>query len=126
VRPDGAKSDATELRVRGRKLSTHTGIAPFGTQLLPKKIVPNGPKVALSRMVVANSLQPRSRHPGQVIEIDGKPVRVVGVLPKDFECLGFKLPISLSTAIDVAAQHTVNRGIGLAMWPLPAQTWSEC
>jgi len=53
----------------------------------------------------------------KVIEIDGSPVRVVGVLPKDFEMPRLQAAdVVVSRAIDVAAQHTVNRGIRWPMW----------
>jgi predicted permease len=63
------------------------GIAPFlGRNFLPEEDRPNGPKVAL----ISYGLW-RGHYAGdasivnRLIDIDGKQVRVVGVLPKDFE-----------------------------------------
>lgn len=94
-------------------------ISPLrGRNFLPEEDRPNGPKVAL--ISYGLWLTHYNLDPGildKVIEIDGSPVRVVGVLPKDFEMPRLQAAdVVVPRAIDVAAQHTVNRGIRWPMW----------
>jgi predicted permease len=95
------------------------GISPvLGRNFLPEEDLPNGPKVALisdglwlSRFNRDADVLDRS------IEIDGHPVRIVGVLPKDFEMPRLQpTDVILPAALDVAAQHTVNSGLGYPLW----------
>jgi predicted permease len=95
------------------------GVAPvFGRNFLPEEDLPNGPKVALisdglwlARFNRSPTILDKS------ISIDDHLVRIVGVLPKDFEMPRLQpADIVLPAAMDVAAQHTVNRGIGFPMW----------
>jgi predicted permease len=95
------------------------GISPvLGRNFLPEEDLPNGPKVALisdglwlSRFNRDAGVLDRS------IEIDGHPVRIVGVLPKDFEMPRLQpTDVILPAALDIAAQHTVNSGLGSPLW----------
>jgi predicted permease len=95
------------------------GISPeLGRNFLPEEDLPNGPKVAL----ISDGLwlSRFNRDPNalnKTIELDGHPVRIVGVLPRDFEMPRLQpADIVLPAAVDVAAQHTVNSGIGYPMW----------
>jgi putative ABC transport system permease protein len=95
------------------------GISPaLGRNFLPEEDLPNGAKVAL----ISDGLwlSRYNRDPGvldKTIYLDEHPVRVVGVLPKDFEMPRLQqTDIITPAAMDVAAQHTVNSGIGYPMW----------
>jgi predicted permease len=95
------------------------GISPeLGRNFLPEEDLPNGPKVAL----ISDGLwlSRYNRDPGvlnKTIEIDEQPVRIIGVLGKDFEMPRLQeTDIVRPAAMDVAAQHTVNSGIGYPMW----------
>ena len=94
-------------------------ISPFlGRNFLPEEDRPNGPRVAL--ISYALWLTHYNRDPGilnRLIEVDGEKVRVVGVLPRDFEMPRLQpADIVMPRAVDIAAQHVVNRGIGWPMW----------
>jgi predicted permease len=98
---------------------TTFGISPvLGRNFLPEEDLPNGPSVAL----ISDSLwlSRYNRDPGVLeksIEIDGHPVHIIGVLPKDFEMPRLQpADVILPAAVDVAAQHTVNSGIGSPLW----------
>ena len=95
------------------------GISPvLGRNFLPEEDLPNGPKVALisdglwlSRFNLDAGVLDKS------IEIDGHPVRIVGVLPKDFEMPRLQpTDVLLPAALDIAAQHTVNSCLGCRLW----------
>ncbi len=95
------------------------GISPeLGRNFLPEEDMPNGPKVAL----ISDGLwlSRYNRDPGvlnKTISIDEHAVRIVGVLPKDFEMPRLQeTDIVRPAAVNVAAQHTVNGGIGYPMW----------
>src|ERR1035441_396482 len=88
------------------------GISPvLGRNFLPEEDLPNGPKVAL----ISDGLwlSRYNRDPGvlnKTITIDEHPVRIIGVLPKDFEMPRLQpTDVILPAALDLAAQHTVNR-----------------
>jgi predicted permease len=94
-------------------------ISPFlGRNFLPEEDRPHAPQVAL--ISYGLWLTHYNRDPGilnKLIEIDGRKVRVVGVLPKDFEMPRLQpTDIVMPRAVDIAAQHVVNRGIGWPMW----------
>ena len=104
--------------VAGNFLPT-LGISPIlGRNFLPEEDLPNGPKVAL----ISDGLwlSRYNRDPGVLnksITIDDHAVRIVGVLPRNFEMPRLQeADIVRPAAIDVAAQHTVNSGIGYPMW----------
>jgi predicted permease len=104
--------------VAGNFLPT-LGISPIlGRNFLPEEDVPNGPKVAL--ISYGLWLSRYNRDPGVVdktIFIDDHAVRIIGILPRDFEMPRLQAAdIVRPAAIDVATQHTVNSGIGYPMW----------
>jgi predicted permease len=95
------------------------GIVPKqGRNFTPEEDLPNGPKVAM----ISDGLWLRryNRDPAilnKVVEIDGHPVTIVGVLPKEFEMPRLQeADIVRPAALDVAASHTVNSGLGWPMW----------
>ena len=95
------------------------GISPaLGRNFLPEEDQPHGAKVAL----ISDGLWLArfNRDPqvlNKTIDLDGHPVRIVGVLPSDFEMPRLQpTDIVLPAALDVAAQHTVNSGLGSPLW----------
>lgn len=87
------------------------GISPIlGRNFLPEEDQPNGPPVALISYGLWQSHY--SRDPGilnRLIDIDGASVRVIGVLPKDFEpptlqAAGILLPMALDEAQERSAK----------------------
>ncbi len=95
------------------------GISPeVGRNFLPEEDLPNGPKVAL----ISDGLwlSRYNRDPGvldKTIYIDEHPFRIIGVLARNFEMPRLQeADIVRPAAMDVAAQHTVNSGIGYPMW----------
>jgi predicted permease len=95
------------------------GISPvLGRNFLPEEDLPNGPKVAL----ISDGLwlSRFNRDPGvlsKTVDLDGQQHRIVGVLPRNFEMPRLQAAdIVLPAQMDVAAQHTVNSGIGYPMW----------
>src|SRR5580704_865596 len=98
---------------------TTLGIAPIlGRNFLLDEDLPKAPKVAL--ISYGLWLSRFNRDAGvlnKTITIDEQPVRIVGVLPKDFEMPRLQAAdIVVPAQMDVAAQHTVNSGIGYPMW----------
>ncbi len=94
------------------------GVSPvLGRNFLPEEDRPHGPDVVL--ISYGLWLSHYNRDPGildKLIEINGSRVRVVGVLPKDFEMPDLQPADVLSPmAIDEAAQHTENSGLGTPM-----------
>ncbi|HYK36156.1 permease prefix domain 1-containing protein [Alloacidobacterium sp.] len=95
------------------------GVAPvLGRNFLPEEDVPNAPKTALISDALWLARYNRSRDVlNKEIEVDGKPTRMIGVLPPDFEMPRLQAVDVLRPAqMDIAAQHTVNAGIGEPMW----------
>ncbi len=95
------------------------GISPvLGRNFVPEEDLPNAAKVAL----ISHGLwlSRFNSDPGvlnKTIMIDEHPVRIVGVLPANFEMPRLQAAdIVVPAQMDVAAQHTVNSGIGLPMW----------
>jgi putative ABC transport system permease protein len=95
------------------------GVTPLlGRNFLPEEDTPNAPKTAL----ISNALWLTSYNRSQdvlnkLIDIDGKPVRIIGVLPSDFEMPRLQaVDILLPAQLNIAEQHTVNDGIGLPVW----------
>jgi putative ABC transport system permease protein len=95
------------------------GVRPVvGRNFTPEEDTPNGPNA----VIISNGLwlSRFNRDPGVVnktIDIDGHPVRIVGVLPKDFEMPRLQETDLLRPAqMNVVEQHTVNSGIGYPMW----------
>jgi putative ABC transport system permease protein len=91
------------------------GISPvLGRNFLPEEDRPGGPKVVL--ISYGLWLTHYNRDSGilnKTIDIDGNPVRVVGVLPKDFEMPRLQAAdVLFPMAIDEAADRRSNSGIG--------------
>lgn len=89
------------------------GVSPIlGRNFLPVEDRPNGPKVAMISYELWRSQY--NRDPGMVdrlIHIDNHPVRVIGVLPEDFEMPSLdKADILLPEALDVAAERKADPG----------------
>jgi len=89
------------------------GISPvLGRNFLPEEDRPNGPKVAL--ISYGLWLSHYGLDPGivdRLIDIDGKQVRVIGVLPKDFEMPALEdADIVVPQALDEAAQRKADPG----------------
>jgi predicted permease len=84
------------------------GVAPvLGRNFLPEEDRPNGPKVAL--ISYGLWLSHYGLDPGivnRLIDIDGKQVRVIGVLPKDFEMPALEpADVVIPQALDEAAER---------------------
>jgi putative ABC transport system permease protein len=95
------------------------GIVPvLGRNFSPDEDLPNVAKVAL----ISHGLwlSRFNRDPAvlnKTIRVDEHPVRIIGVLPHDFEMPRLQpADIVVPAQMDVAAQHTVNSGIGDPMW----------
>ena len=100
--------------VQGNFLSV-LGVSPvLGRNFLPEEARLGGPNVAL--ISYGLWLTYSSRDPGilnKTIEIDGSPVRVVGVLPRDFEMPRLQaVDVLFPMALDEAADRTANGGFG--------------
>jgi predicted permease len=89
-----------------------------GRNFTPEEDLPNGPAAAM----ISDGLwlSRFNRDPAAVdktIQIDGHAVRVVGVLPRDFEMPRLQETDILRPAqIDRAEQNKVNSGIGYPLW----------
>jgi predicted permease len=95
------------------------GVMPIaGRNFTPEEDLPNGPAAAM----ISDGLwlSRFNRDPAAVdktIQIDGHAVRVVGVLPRDFEMPRLQETDILRPAqIDRAEQNKVNSGIGYPLW----------
>src|SRR5882757_3065720 len=100
--------------VEGNFLPT-LGITPvLGRNFLPEESRPNGPRVALiSYGLWFTHYNRDSSILNKTIEIDGNPVRVIGVLPKDFEMPRLQAAdVLLPMARDEAEDRTSNSGLG--------------
>ena len=89
------------------------GISPvLGRNFLPEEDHPNGPKVAL--ISYGLWISHYSRDPkilNRLVDIDGHPVRVIGVLPSDFEMPRLeKADVVVPEALDEAAQRKADPG----------------
>ena len=114
--------DLTEARpaqtnctwVEGNFLST-LGISPaLGRNFLPEELLPNGPSVALISYGLWSNRYGLDRNIlNKTIDIDGSAVRVVGVLPKDFEMPRLQsADVLFPQANDEAADRVGNGGLG--------------
>jgi putative ABC transport system permease protein len=100
--------------VEGNFLPT-LGISPvLGRNFLPEETRPGGPGVALisyGLWLTHYSLDPGILN--KTINIDGSPIRVVGVLPKEFEMPRLQsADILLPIAVDEASDRVANGGFG--------------
>ncbi|MDE1178636.1 MAG: ABC transporter permease [Edaphobacter sp.] len=91
------------------------GVSPvLGRNFLPEEGRPGGPNVAL--ISYGLWLRHYNRDPSvlnRTIEIDGKPVRVIGVLPRDFEMPRLQeADVIFPMTMDEAADRKSNEGIG--------------
>ena len=91
------------------------GVSPIlGRNFLSEEARPGGPAVAL--ITYGLWLSHYSRDPGilnETMEIDGSPVRVVGVLPRDFEMPRLQaVDVLLPMAVNEAADRSANGGYG--------------
>jgi putative ABC transport system permease protein len=91
------------------------GISPvFGRNFLPEEVLPNGPRV----VIISYGLwqDHYNRDPGilnRQINVDGSPVRVVGVLPKDFQFPTLQpADVIFPDVLVQADQKTANGGFG--------------
>jgi putative ABC transport system permease protein len=100
--------------VEGNFLSTFGVIPAAGRDFLPEEARPGGPEVALISYrlwLTRYSLNPEILN--KTIEIDGNPVRVVGVLPKEFEMPRLEdVDVIFPLVIDEVADHKANSGFG--------------
>lgn len=89
-----------------------------GRNFLPEEDAPNGPKAAMISGALWRSRYNRDPHVlNKTIDIDGHAVRIVGVLPNDFEMPRLqKADIVRPAQMDEAFQHTANSGIGFPVW----------
>jgi putative ABC transport system permease protein len=100
--------------VEGNFLPT-LGVSPvLGRNFLPEEDLPNGPKVALiSFGLWLNRFGLDRGILNKTVEIDGKPVRVVGVLPRDFEMPRLQsADVLFPKATLEAEDRTSNSGFG--------------
>jgi putative ABC transport system permease protein len=98
---------------------TTLGIAPIlGRNFLPEEDLPNSARVALiSHGLWLSRFNRDAGVLNRTIRIDEHPVRIVGVLPRNFEMPRLQAAdIVVPAQMDVGAQHTVNSGIGYPMW----------
>lgn len=114
---DSKSAQLSCMSVQANFLPT-LGISPIlGRTFLPEEDRPNGPNVVLiSYGLWVNHY---GRDPGilnKLIEIDGNAVRVIGVLPKDFEMPDLQ-PADVISPLDIdeTAQHSENSGLGTPM-----------
>lgn len=100
--------------VEGNFLPT-LGISPIlGRNFLPEEGLPNGPKVALiSYRLWSNRYNLDRSILNKTIDIDGSPVRVIGVLPKGFEMPRLQtVDVLFPRTIDEAIDRRSNGGLG--------------
>jgi putative ABC transport system permease protein len=89
-----------------------------GRNFLPEEDVPNGPR----SVIISDGLwlSRFNRDPGALnksIAVDDHEYRIVGVLPRNFEMPRLQaVDVLMPAQMDLAAQHTLNAGIGLPMW----------
>ena len=91
------------------------GISPvLGRNFLPEEDRPNGPPaVMISYGLWKGHYNGDSHILDRMINVDGNPARVVGVLPKDFQFPTLEAAdIVTPFALDPAVQQTVNGGFG--------------
>lgn len=94
------------------------GIAPMlGRNFLPDEDRPNGPRVALISYALWKGHYAGDPHIlNRMIDIDGSPARVVGVLPQEFQFPTLEtVDVAFPMAFDPAIQETVNGGFGYPM-----------
>ncbi|MGB6194110.1 MAG: ABC transporter permease, partial [Terracidiphilus sp.] len=105
-------------RVAANFLSTF-GVTPvIGRSFTAEEDDPHGPHAAM--LTYKLWLSRYNRDPAVLnrnIEIDSSPVRIVGVLPRNFEMPRLQpVDILLPARVDLARQHTDNAGLGVPLW----------
>lgn len=95
------------------------GVAPvLGRNFTAEEDQPHGPEAAI--LTDGLWLSRFNRDPGvlgKTIQVDGKPIPIVGVLPRGFEMPRLQpVDLLLSARVDRAQQHTVNSGLGVPLW----------
>jgi putative ABC transport system permease protein len=99
-------------------LSTFGVIPVLGRGFKSEEDQPHGPQAAM--LSYSLWLSRYNRDPGvlnKTVEIDGAPVRIVGVLPPNFEMPRLQQVDILEPArVDISQQHTVNSGLGVPLW----------
>ena len=111
---DRSPTQITCESVEGNFLST-LGVSPvLGRNFLPEEDRPNGPDVALiSYGLWFHHYNSNRRILNQTIDIDGRAVRVVGVLPKGFEMPRLQAAdVVFPRATDEATDRASNGGLG--------------
>jgi putative ABC transport system permease protein len=114
---DSKSAQLNCMRAQANFLPT-LGILPvLGRNFLPEEDRPNGSNVAL--ISYGLWLNHYARDPGilnKLIEIDGNRVRVIGVLPKEFEMPDLQpADVVFPLAVDETTQHSENQGLGTPM-----------
>jgi putative ABC transport system permease protein len=89
-----------------------------GRNFVSEEDVPHGPRsVILSDSLWLKRFNRSPEVLNKPIEIDNEVYRIVGVLPRDFEMPRLQaVDLLMPAQTDIAAQHTVNAGIGYPMW----------
>lgn len=100
--------------VEGNFLSTFGVVPVAGRDFLPEEARPGGPQVAMISYrlwLTRYSLSPQILN--RAIKIDGNAVRVIGVLPKEFEMPRLEdVDVIRPLVIDEVADHKANGGFG--------------
>ena len=89
------------------------GVAPvLGRNFLPEEDRPNGPRVALISYGLWRTRYQRDANIlGRLLEVDGDPVQIVGVLPENFELPSLHTAdVILPLAMDEAVQRKLSPG----------------
>jgi putative ABC transport system permease protein len=105
-------------RVAQNFLSTLGVRVEAGRNFVPEEDVPHGPRsVIISDAFWLNRFGRSADVLNKPIEIDNEVYRIVGVLPGDFEMPRLQaVDLLMPAQTDIAAQHSVNAGIGYPMW----------
>lgn len=89
-----------------------------GRNFIPEEDVPHGPlSVIISDALWLSRFNRDPTVLSKSIFLDDRLYRIVGVLPRDFEMPRMQsIDLLMPAQTDIAAQHTVNAGIGYPMW----------
>jgi putative ABC transport system permease protein len=104
--------------VAGNFLSTLGVALQNGRNFLPEEDEPNGPRVAiLSDGLWLSRFNRDPQIVGKTLQIDEHSVRIVGVLPRNFEMPRLQsVDLLMPAQVDRAGQDTINEGLGLPLW----------
>ena len=104
--------------VAGNFLSTLGVALQNGRNFLPEEDEPNGPRVAiLSDGLWLSRFNRDPQIVGKTLQIDEHSVRIVGVLPRNFEMPRLQsVDLLMPAQVDRAGQNTINEGLGLPLW----------